>query len=310
MAFKDFSQLDTSGIESSGGGGFGGGRGLAVGGGLGGVVVMLVVGALFGQDGIDMLNQATGNNPGYGYEQVDNNAGQDLAQQCKTGEDANRNSSCNMVGTSNSLDNFWSSYLPQATGVEYQRPTLHLFSQRVRTGCGNATSATGPFYCPADHKAYVDTTFFDDMKTQLGATGGQSAEQYVLAHEYGHSIQNILGDLKYSQRDPNGADSGAVRVELQADCYAGLWANHAAEDTSSAVQLEPFTADEVNRIVNATEVIGDDHIQMTSQGRTDPSTYTHGTSAQRTAWFMAGYESGDINKCNTFRAADLDHPNA
>lgn len=303
MAFKENSRLDTSRVTRSSGGG----RGVAVGGGIGGALLLLVVGVFFGQDGIDTLNQVTGND--YSYDNVQDSAGgDDLANECKTGEDANSNSDCNMVGTANSLDNFWSDYLPQAKGVEYQAPRLRLFSGRVSTGCGAATSAVGPFYCPADQYAYVDTSFFNDMKTQLGAAGGQSAEQYVLAHEYGHNIQNILGDLQYSQKDPQGKDSGAVRVELQADCYAGVWAHHAADDSQSAVQLKPFTEDEVHRIVNATEVIGDDHIQMTSRGTTDSSTYTHGTSAQRTAWFMSGYNSGDINKCNTFESSNLDQP--
>lgn len=307
MAFTDDSRLDTSGVERTSGGG--GGRGLAVGGGIGGVVLMLVVGALFGQDGINVLNQVTGGSD-YSFENVQEADGgqEQLQADCKTGADANSNADCNMVGTKNSLDEFWSAYLPEQRNIAYQPPILRLFSQSMDTACGHATSAVGPFYCPADNKAYVDTTFFNDLQTQLGAEGGQSAEQYVLAHEFGHHIQEQLGDLKYSQKDPQGKDSGAVRVELQADCYAGLWAKHASENTDAIVQVKPFTQDEVDRIVNATQVIGDDHIQMTSQGRTDSSTYTHGTSDQRTAWFMAGYQSGDINKCNTFESRNLDQP--
>ncbi|WP_346844197.1 neutral zinc metallopeptidase [uncultured Rothia sp.] len=306
MAFKENSRLDTSQVRRTSGGS---GKGIAVGGGIGGALLLLVVGVFFGQDGVNVLNQVTGN--GYSYDSVQSADGDaQLKEDCQTGEDANTNSDCNMVGTANSLNNFWGSYLVENTGTEYTLPKLNLFSGQISTGCGAASSAVGPFYCPADHQAYVDTSFFNDMKTQLGAEGGQSAEQYVLAHEYGHHVQNLLGDLNYSQQDPRGADSGAVRVELQADCYAGVWANHAAEDSQSAVQLKPFTEDEVNRIVNATEVIGDDHIQMTSQGRTDSSTYTHGTSAQRTAWFMTGYNSGDMKKCNTFESTNLDKPAA
>ncbi|WP_068168460.1 neutral zinc metallopeptidase [Rothia sp. ND6WE1A] len=305
MAFKENSRLDTSQVRRSSGG-----KGIAVGGGIGGAVLMLIVGVFFGQDGIDTLNQVTGGT-GYSYDNVQSEDGnKQLEQDCQDGADANSNATCNMVGTANSLNAFWADYLPQATGVEYEMPMLDLFSGQTSTGCGHATSAVGPFYCPADQVAYVDTTFFNDMKTQLGAEGGQSAEQYVLAHEFGHHIQNQLGDLEYSQRDPQGKNSGAVRVELQADCYAGLWARHASDDTTSDVQVKPFTQDEVDRIVNATEVIGDDHIQMTSRGTTDSSTYTHGTSAQRTAWFMSGYNSGDINKCNTFESRDLNNPAA
>lgn len=305
MAFKENSRLNTDRVRSSGGSGR---TGVKIGGGLGSIVLVLAVGMFFGQDGINMLNQVTGGS-GFNYEQVEGNA-EDFAH-CKTGEDANTNTDCNMVATANSLDYFWQTALPDQAGTAYAAPTLDLFKQQtVSTGCGAASQAVGPFYCPADQVAYVHTSFFDTMKTQLGATGGQSAEQYVLAHEYGHHIQNLLGDLKYSQYDPQGADSGAVRVELQADCYAGVWAKGAQQDTTSEVQVKPFTSDDLERIINATEVIGDDHIQMTSQGHTDSSTYTHGTSAQRTAWFMAGYNSGDMGRCNTFQASDLNNPGA
>lgn len=306
MAFKENSRIDTSRVTRSGGG-----RGVVVGGGIGGALLLLVVGVFFGQDGVNVLNSVTGAANGFSYDNVQGTeADEQFKQDCQTGADANSNSDCNMVATAYSLDNFWSTYLPENKNVDYVQPGLNLFSQQQNTGCGHATSAVGPFYCPVDQVAYVDTTFFNDMKTQLGAEGGQSAEQYVLAHEFGHHIQNQLGDLEYSQRDPQGKNSGAVRVELQADCYAGLWARHASDDTTSDVQVKPFTQDEVDRIVNATEVIGDDHIQMTSRGTTDSSTYTHGTSAQRTAWFMSGYNSGDINKCNTFESRDLNNPAA
>lgn len=306
MAFKENSRLNTDNITRTSGRSGGAGRGVKVGGGLGGVLLVLVVGAFFGQDGINMLNQVSGGNV-LSYENVQDNADSNLAEECQTGADANTKTDCNMVATFNSLDQFWGDYQEGATGVAYVKPSLNLFSGAVSTACGHATSAVGPFYCPGDDTAYVDTSFFQTMQTQLGATGGQSAEQYVLAHEFGHHIQNKLGDLKYSQYDPKGADSGAVRVELQADCYAGMWFRNASQD-SGEVQVKPLTREELNRIINASEVIGDDHIQMTSQGHTDSSTYTHGTSAQRTAWFMAGYESGDIGSCNTFAAQDLDNP--
>lgn len=306
MAFKENSRLNTTNVSRSGGSS--GGKGVAVGGGIGGVVLLLLVGAFFGQDGVNMLNQL---NSGYSYNNVDDSAvDTTLVDECKTGADANSNSDCNMVATSNSLDNFWGGYLLPATGISYSPPKLQLFSGRTSSGCGVATSAVGPFYCPTDKTAYVDTSFFSTMKTQLGATGGQSAEQYVLAHEYGHHIQQQLGYLRYSQYDPKGADSGAVRVELQADCYAGIWTKRASEDITSSVQVLPMTDDEIKRIINATEVIGDDHIQMTSSGHTDSSTYTHGTSAQRTAWFMQGYNTGNIDQCDTFQAKNLNQPSA
>lgn len=309
MAFKENSQLNTARVRRSGGGGRGG-TGMKVGGGLGGILLVLAVGMFFGPEGVNVLNQVTGGSS-YDYSNVDTSAEDRLKEECQTGEDANTNTECNMVGTANSLDYFWQDALPTATGVAYQPPSLDLFiDNNVSTGCGSASRAVGPFYCPADQTAYVHTSFFDTMKTQLGATGGQAAEQYVLAHEFGHHIQNQLGDLKYSQYDPKGADSGAVRVELQADCYAGLWAREAQNDTESPVQLKPISESELATIINATKVIGDDHIQMTSQGHTDSSTYTHGTSAQRSTWYMAGYNSGDFNQCNTFEARDLNNPGA
>lgn len=307
MAFKEDSRLNTDRVRSSGSSGGPGGTGLKIGGGLGSIILVIAVGMIFGQDGINVLNQVTGGSD-FSYQKVEGNAEEDFAH-CKTGADANTYTDCNMVATANSLDYFWQTTLTDQAGIAYTAPQLDLFKgQSVNTGCGSASQAVGPFYCPADQVAYVKTSFFDTMKTQLGAIGGQSAEQYVLAHEYGHHIQNLLGDLKYSQNDPQGADSGAVRVELQADCYAGVWAKGAQQDSSSAVQIKPFSSDELERIINATEVIGDDHIQMTSQGHTDSSTYTHGTSAQRTAWFMAGYNSGDMTRCNTFKASDINTP--
>lgn len=314
MAFKENSRLNTDRVRRTGGAGRSpsggaGGTGMKIGGGLGGILLVLAVGIFFGQDGVNMLNQVTSGSS-YSYSQVEGEESEALSH-CQTGTDANTYTECNMVGTSNSLDYFWQDALPQNTGVTYRPPTLDLFvTQRISTGCGSASQAVGPFYCPADQTAYVETGFFETMKTQLGATGGQHAEQYVLAHEYGHHIQNQLGDLKYSQYDPQGADSGAVRVELQADCYAGLWARAAQEDTVSPVQFTALTETELANIINATQAIGDDHIQMTSQGHTDSSTYTHGTSAQRTAWYMAGYNSGDFNQCNTFAASDLNNPGA
>lgn len=303
MAFKDDAQLNTDHVSRSGGGG----SGMKIGGGIGGALLVLVVGVFFGQDGINMLNQVTGGSI-ISTDNVQNEAGVPLGDECKTGADANSKTDCNMVATSNSLDQFWGDYLQAETGVAYKAPQLKLFSNRVSTGCGNATSAVGPFYCPTDQVAYVDTTFFGNELKQLGAEGGQSVEQYVLAHEYGHHIQNQLGNLKYSQYDPAGADSGAVRVELQADCYAGIWASQASKEEDSIVQ--PMTEDEISRAVDAAEHIGDDHIQMTSQGHTDDSTYTHGTSAQRVAWYMQGYNTGDLQKCDTFAASDLDNPQA
>jgi len=302
MSFDNSSQLDASRV----GGGGRGGRGIAVGGGLGGALLLLVVGLLFGQDGIDAITGGGGGEDTGSQTAVE----QERAERCQTGEDANQYTDCRMIATAQSLDQFWEDYLPRTTGEQYVMPGVELFEGQVGTGCGAASSAVGPFYCPADQTAYLDVAFFDELQTQFGAEGGPLAEEYVLAHEFGHHIQNQIGTLGYAQQDPQGPESGAVRVELQADCLAGLWANGAAGDTSGAVDLGDISQEELDQALNAAEVIGDDRIQETTQGRVSPEAFTHGTSAQRQAWFYAGYRTGDIDRCDTFSVRDLDSPPA
>jgi hypothetical protein len=302
MSFDNSSQLDASRVGSGGRGG----RGIAVGGGLGGALLLLVVGLLFGQDGIDAITGGGGGEDTGSQTAVE----QERAERCRTGEDANQYTDCRMIATAQSLDQFWEDYLPRTTGEEYVMPGVELFEGQVGTGCGAASSAVGPFYCPADQTAYLDVAFFDELQTQFGAEGGPLAEEYVLAHEFGHHIQNQIGTLGYAQQDPQGPESGAVRVELQADCLAGLWANGAAGDTSGAVDLGDISQEELDQALNAAEVIGDDRIQETTQGRVSPEAFTHGTSAQRQAWFYAGYRTGDIDQCDTFSVRDLDSPPA
>lgn len=308
MSFNQGARLDTSRVQTGGGGG----RGVMVGGGLGGLVLTVVLGLLFGQPmlgGVDnALNQGS-------YSEYSTGSGssaqaqEELAEKCQTGEDANNHTDCRVVATANSLDAMWSEYLPQSTGVEYNMPGLVLFSGSEYSPCGTASSATGPFYCPSNQSVYLDASFFNTLQTDFGAKGGALAEEYVVAHEFAHHIQYQLGYLGAASQSQQGADSGAVRVELQADCYAGLWANRASgDDVSGSVQLNDITEEDLRSALSTVEAIGDDHIQETTSGRVNPEAFTHGTSQQRAAWFMAGYQSGDIGKCDTFDAGDLDNP--
>lgn len=191
-----------------------------MGGGVGGTLLLLVVGLLFGQDGIDALTGGGGQDTG--AQTAQSSVEQERAQRCRTGADANQYADCRMIATANSLNQFWANYLPQAAGVQYVRPGVELYRGQDATACDTASSAVGPFYCPRDETVWLDVAFFDELQTQFGAQGGPLAEEYVLAHEFGHHIQNQIGTLGYAQQDPQGAQSGAVRVELQADCLAGV----------------------------------------------------------------------------------------
>jgi predicted metalloprotease len=192
----------------------------------------------------------------------------------------------------------WSEVLPAQTGVRYQPATLVIYDGATRSGCGGAQSAMGPFYCPIDKKVYLDTSFFRDMKTKYGG-GGEFAYSYVVAHEIGHHVQDVLGILgkvdnlkqQVSQTQANGL---SVRVELQADCLAGVWANHANDKWKILQQGD------VERALATAQAIGDDRLQTAARGYAVPDSFTHGSSAQRQKWLTAGLKSGDVNACNTF----------
>ncbi|HEU0100971.1 MAG TPA: neutral zinc metallopeptidase [Mycobacteriales bacterium] len=294
MTFNEGIRIDPG--RASGGRG---GGGLAVGGGLGGIVVLVLALAL----GIDPSTLTGG---GGGGGQVV--PGDQQFAECTTAEAANTDVDCRIIATAESLDAVWAARLPQATGEQYVEPGLRIFEQQTDTGCGAATSATGPFYCPPDSTVYIDSSFFDVLTSQFGSSGGPLAQEYVVAHEFGHHIQNQLGVLGASQQDPDGADSGAVRVELQADCYAGLWAHDAAtsiDPESGQTFLEPLTDADIADALSAASAVGDDRIQEQTQGRVDPEAWTHGSSAQRQLWFTTGYRTGDVAACDTFSARDL-----
>lgn len=269
--------------------------GIAVGGGGIAVVILALISPLLGVDLTGLSGLFGGGAGQYETGPADN------LEQCQTGADANANVECRMKGASASLDAYWAGTFA-AEGITYRSPTeFVLFSDATGTGCGNATSATGPFYCPTDESIYIDTGFFDDLRTQFGASGGPLAEMYVVAHEWGHHIQNVLGTMNNLDLRDSGPTSDSVRLELQADCYGGSWAKDAStvSDASGVPFLQPITQQQINDALNAAQVIGDDRIQSQATGQVNPETWTHGSSEQRQKWFSIGYEQGP-NACQTF----------
>lgn len=268
------------------------GRNTAIGAGGGGLVViaLLVVSQLTGFDLSGLAPLLGGGEPTVEETSLD---------YCDTGEEANEILDCRMKGAATSLDLYWE------TQVEgYVAPQLILFSGSVGTGCGNATSAVGPFYCPPDQTVYIDTAFFDQLQTQFGATGQSLAQMYIVAHEWGHHIQNIVGTMNGLDLQDQGPTSDGVRLELQADCYAGAWvaASSDTEDSSGIALLKEPTDAEIADALNAAEVVGDDYIQENlGSGQVNPETWTHGSSEQRQAWFQAGFTQG-VGVCDTFAA--------
>ncbi len=313
MQYNDDAQLDTSEVQdtrSSGGlGGIlpGGGGGIALGGGgLGvvGVVIYLIVslvgGGSGGGSGTDVLGGL-----GQGDTQTADNT--QVAAECKTGRDANTKLDCAVVADIDSIQAYWASELPQLGKGYVPAPTVW-FTGQVSTACGAASSGSGPFYCPGDRRVYLDLSFYDDLTTQFGAKGGLFVDAYVLAHEYGHHVQDLLGTEAKVQPGQTGPRSGSVRLELQADCYAGVWANHATTvpDASGKPLILDVTKDDIARALDAAARIGDDYIQKNlGNGTINQNAFTHGSSAQREKWFSTGYQRGTPAACDTFGTDNL-----
>ena len=291
MSFNDNVNLDTSQVSSGGGRG----PGLKIGGGIGGLAI-IVIGLFFGVDltgGGDLGVGAAPESPST------------LNEKCRTGADANRDVECRVVGTVNSVQAYWSEALPRY-GRDYPPAKTTVYTGQTPSACGTASNAVGPFYCPTDKKIYIDASFFDQLTTRFGADDGALAQEYVVAHEYGHHVQDVLGLLDEAQKDPQGAESGAVRVELMADCLAGMWAKGAAstKDAQGVTYLKPLTQQDIASALSAASAVGDDRIQEKVRGRVNPEAWTHG-SAQRQRWFTTGYTKGDLRACDTFAAARL-----
>ncbi|PID76395.1 MAG: flagellar biosynthesis protein FlgM [Deltaproteobacteria bacterium] len=261
-----------------------GGKGKVTGGI--GVVILALVGMYFGVDPALIMNSGLLQGDGSQVQKVE-----------KRSDAENQLADFTSVVLADTEDT-WSQIFQQA-GKSYQPPKLVLFTNQIRSACGFAKSATGPFYCPADRKVYVDLGFYQELRNNLNAPG-DFAQAYVIAHEVGHHVQNLLGISpkvqaqrgKISKKQYNAL---SVKLELQADCFAGIWANHA--DRVNNI-VEPG---DVNEALNAASRIGDDTLQKQARGYAVPDSFTHGTSSQRVAWFTKGYKSGNINDCNTFR---------
>jgi uncharacterized protein len=288
MRFRKDARLDTSQVEDyrGRGGGIPGGMPVTLGGGGGLIGIIVLLAFIFlsggGSGGLGSLDGQTVGPTGPSGE---------LAQECQTGADANSREDCRIVAVINSVQAYWGKTLRG-----YEPTKTRFFDGGIQTGCGPASSAVGPFYCPNDRYVYIDLGFFDQLQSQLGARGGPLAESYVLAHEYGHHVQDLVGTLSSADRD-TGPQGGQVRLELQADCFAGLWVGHAV-DTGF---VEDLTRQDVADALDAAAAVGDDRIQERTQGRVTPETWTHGSAEQRQSWFVRGIEGSGPQSCDTFQ---------
>jgi predicted metalloprotease len=262
------------------------GRGAVV-AGAGGVgilgILALIAGPLLGIDLTGLLGGTDGGSGG-GSEP----AGGSVIENCKTGEDANENVDCRVASSQLALDGYWEDRVEG-----YRAPQLIIVDGSTATACGTASNAVGPFYCPSDETVYIDPSFFELMQQQFGASAGNLAQLYIVGHEWGHHIQYITGVMDQYPNNGTGPDSNGVRVELQADCYAGAWIGQMTDETDAngVPYLEAPTDAQLSDAVNAAYTVGDDHIQEQS-GFVNPESFTHGTSEQRKYWFANGYRNG------------------
>ena len=292
MKFRRGSRLDTGQVTDLRGRRMGGRGGLALGGGgLGGgaILVLLLFMFLGGGGGLGQLAPLEGQQVGEG------DTPSQVSEECRTGQDANERQDCRIVGVVNSVQKFWDGVFSRS-GEQYPYADTVFFTDQVSTQCGGASSQVGPFYCPRDQQIYIDLGFFDELQSRFGAGGGPFAQAYVIAHEYGHHVQNQMGVLERIGNDRQGPESRAVRAELQADCYAGVWAANAVETGL----IEELTQADVNEGLDAASAIGDDRIQERTQGQVNPESWTHGSAEQRRRWFSRGYEQGRPAACDTF----------
>jgi uncharacterized protein len=301
MKYNRQARLDTSQVRDTR---RVGGRGAAVGGGgvgVLGLVIYLLVSYLGGGGAGQAATEILGQLGQSGQPATADNS--QIKSECRTGADANNKLECAVVADIDSIQAYWGREL----GARYVKVPTVWFGGQVSTGCGAADSGAGPFYCPADKRVYIDLSFYDEIKSEFRATGGLFVDAYVLAHEYGHHVQDLLGiESKVSSRQ--GATSDSVRLELQADCFAGVWAKHATEPGPNG---EPALVQSIDQqdFRNALQVagrIGDDWIQKNlGNGQINQKTFTHGTGAQRDKWLTTGYRTGDPKACDTFSTNNL-----
>jgi uncharacterized protein len=298
VRFRRNAPLDTGQVTDLRGSRMGAPGGLAVGGGglgLVALVVWLLISLLSGGgNGLGQLAPLDQETVGASGQPSQVDTPSDLSS-CRTGEDANKRDDCRIVGVVNSVQKFWNGVF-QNSNKQYTYVDTVFFTDQTQTGCGLASSEVGPFYCPADKLVYIDLGFFDELKSRFGVNVTPFVEAYVIAHEYGHHVQDLLGVLDNIRGSQQGPESASVRSELQADCYAGVWAAHAV-DTGL---IEQLTQQDINSGLDAAAAIGDDRIQQETQGQVNPETWTHGSSEQRRRWFSRGYEKGRPAECNTF----------
>ena len=289
MSFNEKSRLDPSQVEDRRGRRLG--TGAVVGGGGLGIVVLLIA-LVLGVNPGDLADFA----PQVPAAQTDSGSEADhIANDCRTGADANTRDDCRVVGFVNSIQSYWTDEFARR-GSRYVPAKTQLYTGSTQAACGFATAAVGPFYCPSDQKVYLDLSFFEELQTRFGARGGPFAEAYVLAHEYGHHVQNLTGALDgTSGAGASGPQSAAVWIELQADCLAGVWAYHAV----ATGYLTQLTEADIAESVDAAAAVGDDRIQKQTQGRVSPESWTHGSSDQRQRWLKVGLQMGDLAACDT-----------
>jgi uncharacterized protein len=290
VRFRRGARLDPSQVQDVGGGRRVG-RPAAVGGGVGlaGLVIYLLISVLGGGGGTAGLDDLVG-------VPINQNAPQsERFQECQEVESEDLTDDCRIVAVVTSIQRYWDGEF-QRRGRQYQQAPTRVFDGQVSTRCGVATSEVGPFYCPPDGAVYLDLGFLDELMSRLGAEGGPFAQAYVLGHEYGHHIQNLTGVLDRVQGGGTGPESAAVRSELQADCYAGVWAANAVRTGV----LEELTEADIRQGLDSAAAVGDDRIQQRTQGQVNPETWSHGSSEQRQRWFTTGLRAGDPGACDTF----------
>jgi predicted metalloprotease len=302
MELNENADIDTSQVDDQrGSGGGGGGRGIQLpgGGGLIGIIIAVVV-ALAG--GGTALSQLGGDETGGDGNSAGNNAA--LQAKCDAADKLEQ-LDCRNTAYVNSIQDYWVDALPQKFDKQYKPSKTTFFSNAVRTGCGSADSGVGPFYCPADDRVYIDLTFYTVLADELGAPG-EFAQPYVLAHEYGHHVQDLLGTeaqmRRQQEREPGSANALSVMLELQADCYAGAWAKNATgtDDNTGRKVFKSITESDIQQGLDTAAKIGDDTLQKRGGGSVNEDAFTHGSSAQRQQWFRTGYDSGDPKQCDTF----------